>query len=150
MVEIRPVRASGFQGPQGKKMTIKFLAFCVKNTTNGKTARVHYSLDNTTEFYKNGRKCVTVYHRDYGHTLGAVFEGTSAEYKNDTDAMTDYFDKGLVRIYEGTELFAEARKAVEAIMAKEAVKRDARHAARTARYAAKRPDLYGTNSAVQS
>jgi len=107
---------------------IKFLAFCVKNTETGKTARVHYSLDNRTD----GRKCVTVYARDYGHAIGEIFNGV-ASYKNDTDSMTDYFDKGTVRIFETDGIYTEARAAVELILAKEEIKRDARWAARRAR-----------------
>lgn len=125
--------------------TIKFLAFCVKNTATGKTARVHYSLDNRAD----GRKCITVYARDYGHALGAVFADAAA-YENDTDSMTDYFDKGRVRMFETDAIYADARKTVEAIMAKEAAKREVRYAARMARYAAKRPDLYGARQVVRS
>ena len=63
--------------------------------TNGTAkARVRYSRATLT----TGRDCVTIYAKDYGHDLGAVF-ADSGDYQNDTDLMTDYFDKGRVRIY---------------------------------------------------
>jgi hypothetical protein len=109
---------------------VKFNTFAVANKKTGAKARVHYSLDNQA----SGRKVVTVYDRDYGHALSKVFEGVDdVAYKNDTDSMTDYFDKGVVRIYETAAIYAEARKAVEAIIVKEQAKRDARYAARAAR-----------------
>ena len=106
---------------------IKFLQFSVKNTATGESARVHYSLDNRVD----GRKCVTIYAKDYGHAIGRIFAGVAA-YKNDTDSMTDYFDQGTVRIFETDAIYAEARAAVTAILAKEAAKYAARRAARAA------------------
>jgi hypothetical protein len=80
--------------------------------TNGTTkARVHYSLDNRTD----GRRCVTIYAKDYTGNLGAVL---SAEYVNDTDTQTDYFDKGRVALFEGHPLYASARNTAEAMRAK--------------------------------
>jgi hypothetical protein len=117
---------------------IKFQTFAVVNATTAAKARVHYSLDNQAD----GRKCVTVYARDYGHALAKVFEGTTAAYKNDTDSMTDYFDKGRVRIFETDAIYAEARKAVEKIIAKEEAKRGARWNARMERHQAKRAAVF--------
>ena len=109
---------------------IKFLQFSVKNTATGESARVHYSLDNRTD----GRKCVTIYAKDYGHAIGRVFGGV-ALYFNATDSQTDYFDQGCVRIFEQDGIYRSARAAVEAILAKEQAKRDARRAVREARAA---------------
>ena len=72
--------------------------------TNGTDkARVHYSLDNRTD----GRACVTIYAKDYDRALGHVFAGD--EYKNDTDSMTDYFEKGRVVLFADHPLYAAAR-----------------------------------------
>lgn len=77
------------------------------NVSNGaEKARVHYSLDNRID----GRKCVTIYARDYGHALGRVVDLDS--YRNDTDYQTDYFDKGRVVLFEDHPLYATAREAV--------------------------------------
>jgi hypothetical protein len=106
------------------KQIIKFNTFNVRNTQTGKSARVHYSLDNRTD----GRKCVTIYDRDYGHALAGMF-GESV-YKNDTDSMTDYFDKGTVRLFENHPLYAAAREFVETTMAAYNAKRAAKWAAK--------------------
>ncbi|MEN9885461.1 MAG: hypothetical protein RL758_39 [Pseudomonadota bacterium] len=92
------------------------------NVTNGTIkARVHYSLDNRWD----GRKCVTLYAKDYSDELGAIFSG--GEYKNDTDCMTDYFEKGRVVLFEDHPLYAAARERAESNeaerIAKEAIRR---------------------------
>jgi hypothetical protein len=80
-------------------MTIKFQKFYV---TNGETkARVFYS--NSTLI--DGRKCVTLYAKDYSRNLGAIF-GDS--YENATDSQTDYFDEGHVRIFPDSPHYAAA------------------------------------------
>ena len=85
-------------------MTIKFNKY---NVTNGEIkARVHYSLDNRID----GRKCVTLYAKDYDRSLGEIFKDI---YVNDTDSMTDYFDKGRVALFEAHPLYSIARKKVE-------------------------------------
>ena len=84
------------------------IKFNIHNVTNGtNTARVWYSLDNRVD----GRKCVTIYAKDYDRELGKVFP---SNYKNDTDTQTDYFDKGQVTLFEGHELYAVARARAEA------------------------------------
>lgn len=90
-----------------KQTTIRFNRY---NVTNGTSkARIHYSLDNRCD----GRKCVTMYAKDYSDALGKLF----AEYVNDTDFQTDYFDKGRVVLFESSPLYAEARARAEAIKA---------------------------------
>lgn len=84
---------------------IKFNKFNVTNGTD--KARVHYCLDNRTD----GRECVTIYSKDYGHQLGHVFNGCD-EYKNDTDSMTDYFEKGRVVLFADHPRYAAARAKV--------------------------------------
>lgn len=83
---------------------IKFQKFYVTDGTS--KARVHYCTDNRND----GRKVVTIYAKDYGRTLGAMFGN---EYENNTDTQTDYFDKGTVRIFENNPHYAAARKRAE-------------------------------------
>lgn len=79
--------------------------------TNGQLkARVHYSLDNRAD----GRRCVTLYAKDYSDALGAIL---AADYKNDTDFQTDYFDKGRAVLFETHALYPAARQRAEAIAA---------------------------------
>lgn len=81
------------------------------NVTNGTTkARIRYSLDNRAD----GRKCVTMYAKDYSDALGVVL---ADEYRNETDSQTDYFDKGKAVLFEGHPLYAAARARAEAIKA---------------------------------
>lgn len=83
---------------------IKFNKYCV---TNGKVkARVFYSLDNRTD----GRKCVTLYAKDYDDALGVLF---GDQYKNDTEIMTDYFEKGRAVLFENHPLYKQARARAE-------------------------------------
>lgn len=105
-------------------MAIKFNQYHVTNGTV--KARVYYSLDGRTD----GRKCVTMYAKDYCGELGKVFAG--GEYKNDSDIMTDYFDKGQVVLFEDHPVYGEARGRVEEIVAA----REARYAAKAAARAA--------------
>lgn len=79
--------------------------------TNGTVkARVWYSLDNRTD----GRRCVTLYSKDYGHALAQVVPNG---YQNDSDMMTDYFDKGRVRLFEDHPLYIAARARAEQVSA---------------------------------
>lgn len=113
---------------------IKFQMFRVVNAETGAKARVFYSLDNQA----SGRKVVSVYDRDYGHDLQKVFAGVEgATYQNDTDSMTDYFDKGRVRIFEGTKLYDVARAAVEQLLAQKEAKYEAKRAEKAAKRAAR-------------
>lgn len=86
---------------------IKFNRYNVSNGTQ--KARVFYSLDNRID----GRKCVTLYSKDYGRQLGEIFPDN---YKNDTDIQTDYFDKGRVNLFEGSPHYSAARTRAEAIL----------------------------------
>ena len=74
------------------------------HVTDGTTkARVRYALDNRCD----GRKCVTLYAKDYSDSLGRIFAGA---YVNDTDYLTDYFDKGRVVLFEDHPLYQSARQ----------------------------------------
>jgi hypothetical protein len=85
-------------------MKIKFNKY---NVTNGTVkVRVFYSIDRRCD----GRKCVSVNAKDYGRELNALFPGI---VKNDSDSMTDYFEKDTVNLFEDHPLYAEARARVE-------------------------------------
>lgn len=51
------------------------------------------------------RECVTLYAKDYSGALWKIF---GDRYKNDTDIMTEYLDKGLVRIFTDDPLYPAA------------------------------------------
>ena len=77
---------------------IKFMQFYV---TDGTTkAKVFYTRDNRTD----RRECITLYAQDYSRALGKIF----ANYQNDTDIQSDYFDKGKVVIFADNPLYAAA------------------------------------------
>jgi hypothetical protein len=108
------------QQPTSKELTvIKFNKFNVTNGTD--KAKVHYSLDNRCD----GRACVTIYAKDYDRALGRVFDG---EYTNNTDTMTDYFDKGRVVLFADHPLYAAARARAEDVAAEQKAKYEARRA----------------------
>jgi len=72
--------------------------------TNGVVkARVWYSRNHLVD----GRDCVTIYAKDYDGALGRVFANHGI-YRNDTDIMTDYFDKGLVRVFADSPFWNDA------------------------------------------
>jgi hypothetical protein len=81
------------------------IKFNKHNVTNGTVkARVTYS---AFKMVSTGEECVTIYAKDWmsGRVLGAIFD---AEYENNSDMMTDYFEKGRVRILKGNPLYAAA------------------------------------------
>ena len=82
---------------------IRFNKYNVTNTETGEKARVYYAINDW-----DGPDVVTVYDKDYGRALGRVFRDYPEMYVNETDSMTDYFEKGLVRIRKGSPLFAAA------------------------------------------
>lgn len=92
---------------QQQEQAIKLNKFNVCGK-DGAKARVFYSLDNRTD----GRKCVTIYARDYGHDLAKVF--VDGGYVNRSDSQTDYFEQGRVVLFDWHPLYKEARPKVEA------------------------------------
>jgi hypothetical protein len=77
------------------------------NITDGTNkARVFYSLDNRID----GRKCVTIYAKDWDNNLQALIPSA---YKNDSDSMTDYFEKGKAVLFEDHPLYTQAREVAE-------------------------------------
>lgn len=82
-------------------MTIRLMKHYATNGTE--KAKVSYSRCVLT----NGKDCVTIYAKDYTGSLGRVFAG-NAMYENDTELMTDYFEKGRVRVYPDNPLWDAA------------------------------------------
>lgn len=85
------------------------IKFNKHHVTDGTTkARIWYSLDNRTD----GRKCVTMYEKDYTGKLSALFPAATI---NGTDIMTDYFEKDRTVLFEDHPLYAEARARAESL-----------------------------------
>ena len=85
-------------------MQIKFQTHYVTNGKTKASCKYHAGQD------INGRLRVTIYAKDYGHTLGAIIEDG---YENHTDTQTDYFDKGRVTLYPEHPLYAAALERAE-------------------------------------
>lgn len=90
--------------------SLTVVKFNKHHVTNGtEKARCFYSLDNRAD----GRRCVTIYARDFGGAIGRVL--ADANYLNDTDSQSDYFDQGRVVLFEDSPYYAEARKRAESL-----------------------------------
>tara|TARA_R110002020_G_scaffold33556_6_gene102182 strand:- start:1755 stop:2027 length:273 start_codon:yes stop_codon:yes gene_type:complete len=85
---------------------LKFNKHNVRTVETKETSRVFYSLDNRYD----GRPCVTLYAKDYKHSLAKQFP---VSYENDTDTMTDYFDEGSVTLFEDHPHYKAARARAE-------------------------------------
>ena len=84
---------------------VRPVKFNVYNVTNGAyKARVSYSLDN----HVDRKPCVCIFAKDYTSDL---FKIIPQGYINNTDSMTDYFERGRVLLREGHPLYAAARAA---------------------------------------
>ena len=83
---------------------IRFLKHSVTNGTA--KARIHYSAFRMTT---TGQDCVTLYAKSFddGRKLAQIFD---VGYENNTDTMTDYFEKGRVRIIAGQPLYKAAKQ----------------------------------------
>jgi len=81
---------------------IKLNKYNVVDTATKIKARVWYSHQ---KLINDHRDCVTLYAKDYDKSLGKIFGG---QFHDDSDLMTDYFDKGRVRIFSDHPLFAQA------------------------------------------
>jgi len=88
-------------------MTLIIRKHYIQNKETGKKCRVHYSLDNRTD----GRKCITIYAKTYDEDMKGIIE-----YKNNSDLMSDYFEKDRAVLFEDHPLYSEARKMVEKII----------------------------------
>lgn len=102
---------------------IKFQQYYV---TNGETkAKVSYHASTNI----HGKACVNIYASDYTRVLGKIF---AAEYKNDTDSQSDYFDQGHVTLFTDHPLYAAALERAQ----ENERKAQARYAKRRAKYQA--------------
>lgn len=90
----------------GKASKIKFNLHNVVNLETGEKCRVHYSLDNRID----NRKCVTLYAKDYQDDLFSVFPDNA---KNDSDSITDYYEKDRINIFEENPHYKAARLTAE-------------------------------------
>ncbi len=81
-------------------MNVRLMKHFCQNEATGAKARCWY---NRANLIKIG-DAVTVYAKSYREDLAAVF-GTA---ENDSDMMTDYFEKDRVRILPNNPLFARA------------------------------------------
>jgi len=79
---------------------IRFLKNAIKY--NGKKARVWYSKGELVGFPK---ETITIYAKDYGHNLPKELNPI-----NETDLMTDYFDKDRARIPPTSKYYKEVLK----------------------------------------
>lgn len=79
---------------------VKFNKYYVTNGTH--KARVYYSVDNRTD----GRECVTIYAKDYCNSLHLII---SDGYINNSDSVTDYFERGRVVLFSDHPLYSAAR-----------------------------------------
>ena len=84
---------------------LKFNLHNVKNLDTGKKCRVSYSLDNRVD----GLKCVTLYAKGYQDDLFPCFQDT----RNESDGMTDYFERDRVNLFEYHPHYKAARKVAE-------------------------------------
>lgn len=84
---------------------IKFNKYNVTNTETKEKRRVWYSIGNRID----DREAVTVYAKDYSGSLS--FLQNTVDVKNDTDTMTDYFEKDRVVFFKDHPLYAKALEA---------------------------------------
>lgn len=96
----------------------KAIRFQKHYVTDGqRKARVTYSEGHIfakDDGFKTLRECITLYAKGYadGDVLGELFPAT---YFNDSDSMTDYSEKGLVRFFPGDALYAAAKARYDAL-----------------------------------
>jgi len=84
---------------------VKFQKHYIQNTETKKKCRVWYSLNNRVD----GQKCVIIYAKGYCDYMEGIID-----FKNDTETMTDYFEKDRVVIFEDHPLYESAREGAEA------------------------------------
>ena len=104
---------------------IRFLAHSVKK--GSLKARVYYSAGEVLIADADGikrratAKAVTIYAKDYDGILANIF--TSFLYQNNTNTITDYFEKGRVCLREGHPLYLAALERANLNEAKSAKRR---------------------------
>jgi hypothetical protein len=78
---------------------MKFMRFYVESD-EGKRVKCDYSYGKTPD----GREYITIYAKEYGPQLRFL-----PACENNTDTMTDYFEKDRVRVYESDGLYPEVK-----------------------------------------
>lgn len=82
---------------------LKFLKNAIKDL-QGKRHRVHYSQGNYTKESGLPQKTITIYAKDYGALPKQL------KPVNESDLMTDYFEKDRARIKPNSKYFKEVEK----------------------------------------
>lgn len=95
---------------------VKFNLYNVTHIVTKAKCRVYYSLDNRAD----GRKCITLFSKCILESLKPIFGDI---VQNNTDSMSDYFEKDRVTIFEDHPCYPRWRAQVEAIKAKLSAKR---------------------------
>lgn len=85
---------------------LKFNKHNVRTVGTKQVSRVFYTLDGRVD----NKPCVTIYAKDYDHNLAKQFPEF---YLNETDSMTDYFEKGRVTLFEDSKHYEAARTRAE-------------------------------------
>jgi hypothetical protein len=76
---------------------------------DGTLYKAHYSIGNYTERSGIPKETITIYAKDYG-SFPAI-EGLTIE--NNSDSMTDYFEKDRIRVYPNSRWYDEVKAACE-------------------------------------
>ena len=88
-------------------MTVKFMWNGIK--VDGTLYRAHYSAGRYTTSSGIPEGTITVYAKDYR----AFPQVEGLQIENDSDSMTDYFEKDRIRIYPGSKFYTEAKAAYD-------------------------------------
>ena len=72
----------------------------------------------------DGKHGVHICAKEYGRELSKIFSGV----RNETDTMTDYFEKDTLAIYPGQQYYEEVKQMADMIAAERAAKYEARMA----------------------
>lgn len=95
--------------------TLKFFYNGIK-ANGGKLQKAHFSKGNFTHEamtrYGFDSETITVYSREYMRFSAEIQEAFTVE--NNTDSMTDYFEKDRIRVKKDHPLYAQVLKAYEA------------------------------------
>jgi len=81
---------------------VRFLKSCIKQ--GDKKWKVFYSIGNYTKESGLSEDTITVYNREYEHFPKEL------NYTNESDMMTDYFEKDRLKICKGDKYYEQALK----------------------------------------
>lgn len=97
-------------------MSIKFYYNGIRDFTGAKIQPVFYSLGGLRSMPDT---TITISHREHcGGFSQAVHEAFAGMVENETDSMTDYFDRDRIRVMPSHPLYAQVAEAMEAASAK--------------------------------